>query len=66
MFTLFNGGKALGSKVKFRKFYLILDFDQQDVASGKDAQVIYYKISAAIKKSVASNKQGEAGFKLTP
>jgi hypothetical protein len=43
-----------------------MDFDQQDVASGKDAQVIYYKISAAIKKSVASNKQGEAGFKLTP
>jgi len=26
MFTIFNGGKALGSKVKFAKFYLIMDF----------------------------------------
>lgn len=25
MFTVFNGGKALGSKVKFSRFYLILD-----------------------------------------
>jgi len=26
MFTIFNGGKAMGSKVKFAKFYLIMDF----------------------------------------
>jgi hypothetical protein len=26
MFTLFNGGKALNSKVKFAKFYLIMDY----------------------------------------
>jgi hypothetical protein len=26
MFTLFNGGKALGSKVKFAKFYLIMNY----------------------------------------
>jgi hypothetical protein len=25
MFTILNGGKALGSKVKFSKFYLILE-----------------------------------------
>jgi len=25
MFTVLNGGKALGSKVKFSKFYLIID-----------------------------------------
>jgi len=31
MFTVFNGGKALGSKVKFAKFYLILDFQQTEV-----------------------------------
>lgn len=32
MFTLFNGGKTGGSKVKFRKFYLIMDFGVEDVA----------------------------------
>lgn len=26
MFTVFNAGKALGSKVKFSKFYLMMDF----------------------------------------
>jgi len=31
MFTIFNGGKALGSKVKFTKFYLIMDFQQSEV-----------------------------------
>ena len=28
MFTIFNGGKALGSKVRFAKFYLLMDFQQ--------------------------------------
>lgn len=31
MFSLFNGGKALGSKVKFAKFYLIMQHDLEDV-----------------------------------
>jgi len=37
MFTLFNGGKALGSKVKFAKFYLIMKYDMEELDSGKDA-----------------------------
>ena len=43
-----------------------MDFGVDEVASGKDAQLIYYKIAAAIKKGVASHKLGEAGFKVTP
>jgi len=63
MFTLFNGGKALGSKVKFAKFYLILTHELEDLADGKDALAIYYKVASAIKKSLQSTKLGEAGFK---
>lgn len=31
MFTLFNGGKALGSKVKIAKFYLIMTYEMEDL-----------------------------------
>ena len=65
MFTLFKRGKTGGSKVKFRKFYLIMDFGVKDVALGKDAQKIYYKIYAAIRKGISSHKLGEAGFNVT-
>ena len=61
MFTVFNGGKALNSKVKFTKFYLILNIKVQDVEI--DANQVYFKISAAIKKAITSHKLGEAGFK---
>lgn len=37
MFNIFNGGKALGSKVKFAKFYLIMQYDLEDLDAGKDA-----------------------------
>jgi enolase len=63
MFTLFNGGKALGSKVKFAKFYLIMNYSMEDLAEGKDILQIYYKVAAAIKKSLSSHKLGENGFK---
>jgi len=61
MFTAFNGGKALNSKVKFSRFYIIIDIqgDEEDV----DANEIYYKIAAAVKKGVAAHKLGENGFK---
>lgn len=51
MFTVFNGGKAFNSKVKFSRFYIIIDIkgDEEDV----DATEIYYKISSAIKKLVS-------------
>lgn len=42
-----------------------MDFGVDDVAAGKDAQLIYYKIAAAVKKGVAAHKLGEAGFKVT-
>ncbi len=63
MFTLFNGGKALNSKVKFAKFYLIMDYQQQEVQQGKDAVLIYYKVCALIKKMVSAHKLGENAFK---
>lgn len=65
MFTIFNGGKALGSKVKFTKFYLIMDFQQSEVQQGKDALLIYYKLSQMIKKTLSAHKLGENGFKPT-
>jgi len=52
MFTLFNGGKALGSKVKFARFYLIMQHELEDLQGGRDALQIYYKVSSAIKKAV--------------
>eukprot|EP00354_Favella_ehrenbergii_P000192 CAMPEP_0170470348 /NCGR_PEP_ID=MMETSP0123-20130129/12830_1 /TAXON_ID=182087 /ORGANISM="Favella ehrenbergii, Strain Fehren 1" /LENGTH=151 /DNA_ID=CAMNT_0010737431 /DNA_START=609 /DNA_END=1064 /DNA_ORIENTATION=- len=61
MFTIFNGGKALGSKVRFSKFYIILNIKVQDLEI--DANTIYYKIAAAVKKAITSHKLGEAGFK---
>ena len=61
MFTVFNGGKALGSKVKFARFYIIMNLKVGDVTV--DANLLYYKIAAAIKKAITSHKLGEAGFK---
>ncbi len=61
MFTVFNGGKALGSKVKFARFYIIMNLKVQDVNS--DANLVYYKISAAIKKAITGHKLGENGFR---
>jgi len=63
MFTLFNGGKSIGSKVKFARFYLILQHEMYDLQSGRDALQIYYKVSSAIKKAVQTHKLGENGFK---
>lgn len=61
MFTVFNGGKAMGSKVKFARFYVIMNLRVQDV--GIDANIVYYKVAAAIKKAITSHKLGENGFK---
>ena len=61
MFTVLNGGKAMGSKVKFARFYLIMNLKVQDVSV--DANLLYFKVSAAIKKAIQSHKLGEAGFK---
>lgn len=61
MFTVFNGGKALGSKVKFSRFYIIMNMKVQDVEI--DANDVYYKIATAMKKAITSHKLGEAGFK---
>ena len=66
MFTLFNGGKAAGSKVKIVKFYLIMTYELEDLENGRDALLMYYKVAAAIKKGVQSHKLGENGFKPTP
>ena len=65
MFTIFNGGKALSSKVKFRRIYLIFNLKAEDVDE-IDALQIYYKVVASIKKSLSAGKAGEAAFKPTP
>ena len=48
MFTVLNGGKALGSKVKFAAFYLIIEVLPNDETA--DATEIYNKVSTNIKK----------------
>ena len=60
MFTVFNGGKAMGSKVKFSRFYIILNVKAQESVDVSD---LYYKISMAVKKSVESHKLGINAFK---
>jgi hypothetical protein len=62
MFTVLNGGKDLNSKIKFSKFYLIFDFDYEDVAD-KNIHEIYFKMSASIEKIISATKVGLAGFK---
>ncbi len=42
LFNVLNGGKALGSKVKFSRFYLILDVSPEDTEV--DAMEIFLKI----------------------
>lgn len=42
-FTVFNGGKALGSKVRFSKVYLIIDVTPNDDI---DATDVFFKIQA--------------------
>ena len=62
MFNVLNGGKALASKVKFSRFYLILDVSPED-APEVDALEVFLKVQAQIKKQVQAHKLGENGFK---
>lgn len=59
-FTVLNGGKALGSKVRFSKVYLILDVQPGDEA---DPAELFFKVQAQIRKQAAAHKAGEHGFK---
>lgn len=60
IFNVLNGGKALSSKVKFSKFYLILDISPEDEL---DPIEVYLKVQAQLKKQVQTHKLGENGFK---
>jgi hypothetical protein len=60
MFTIFSCGKALGTKVKFAKFYIILDMPLEGEL---EAVEIFNKFLAAFKKQLSTHKSGENGFK---
>jgi enolase len=60
MFTILNGGKDAGSKVKFTKFFVILNMTVEDEF---DPVEIYFKLTAAIEKGVSATKAGLAAFK---
>ena len=62
MLTILNGGKELGSKVKFSKFYIIIDIKPQDSAH-IDIHEVYMKLCVAIEKGITSTKGGLAAFK---
>lgn len=60
MFQLFSCGKALGTKVKFSRFYLILDTEN---LGDNDCTEVFQKFVAAFRKKLSTHKQGENGFK---
>lgn len=62
MFTVLNGGKDSGSKVKFKKFFVIFDVNQQDIGS-VNLQEAYFKLCQAIEKGISSTKGGANAFK---
>jgi enolase len=65
MLTILNGGKELGSKVKFTKFYLIFDVKPQETDQF-DIHEVYLKLCEAIIKSVSATKAGIGAFKRSP
>lgn len=65
MLTVLKGGKDSGSKVKFKKFYVIFDVNQQDISS-VNLQEAYFKLCQAIDKSITSTKGGANAFKKGP
>jgi enolase len=65
MFTVLVGGKEMSSKVKFSKFYVIMDINEQDCLD-HNAHETYLKLVAAIEKGVSSTKGGLAAFKRQP
>ena len=62
MINVLNGGKELGSKVKFSKFYVIFDINPED-SKNVDIHEAYIKLCAAIEKAISSTKGGLAAFK---
>lgn len=62
MLTVLNGGKDVGSKIKFSKFYLILNFKPED-SDKFDINEVYLQIVANLDKNIAATKGGAALFK---
>lgn len=62
LMTVLNGGKAMGSTVKFSKFYLIVDAGLY--SEPMEIMNFYQKFLVAVKKAIQATKAGEAGFKL--
>jgi len=63
LINLLNGGKAIGSAVKFTKFYLIIDADANPRVN---VPACYVKFVQSLRKSMQTTKGGEAAFKLSP
>jgi len=55
MFEVLRGGKDAGSKVKFSKFYLILNVGIDHI-SDIDIHEVYFKICSAIDKAITGTK----------
>jgi enolase len=60
LINLLNGGKILGSAVKFAKFYLIIDGAE---VGDTDIGECFIKFMQNLRKAVQSTKSGEAAFK---
>ena len=63
LINLLAGGKAVGSSVKFARFYLIVDGTVNPDVHIPNA---FAKFLTALKKNFATVKGGEAAFKIGP
>jgi enolase len=61
-FTIFKTGKSTGSKVKFEKFFLIINNSAKFKEDDLNALIV--KIYASIRKVLTTGKQGENGIRL--
>lgn len=59
MLTVFTGGKAAASQVRFSKFYLIIDaveYTKNEVSPSEQLPMHYMKFIAGMKKAFAGTK----------
>ena len=60
MIQLFNGGKSMGSAVKFARFYLIVD---PECSTREELCILLTAFEKCLKKGFGAVKGGEAVFK---
>lgn len=63
-FCIFKCGKSMNSKVKYERFFLIVNNSSK--MKREELQILIGKIYTSIRKLLTSGKHGEAGMRLNP